>query len=116
MSEYSDLSQEQHQEISTKLIICLRDSIENRIDRGEIDGESMCGNYAPMFDNLVWCYYGTGREESGIPHMSSMIKLKDVLSFVDDEILPVIHSHRDDLMNKDWKGRWEMVDTNERGF
>lgn len=101
-------SKEQHQEISTKLILSLRDNLQARIEQGDLDGVAMCGKYAKMFDNLVWCYFDHDREECGISHLSSLTSLNDVILFVDEQILPVIHAHREDILNVNWQGRWEL--------
>ena len=108
MDKYSDLSLEQHQEISTRFIILLRETLEERIQVGIFDRDDPCGHYSKMLDDLIWCYFDNDRETCGIPHPSSLMSMQNLIQFIDEKVLASINAHRGDILSIDWQGKWQV--------
>ena len=110
MSNNQNISHEQHERLSVSFIVHLRDKIEERVANGEADRDQVCGKYAKIIDELLWCFFDSGREDCGLRHPSSMMKISEMLEFIEDS-LQMMSQYRSDLLNLDWQGKWQLAET-----
>lgn len=110
MNNGESISQEQHEQISASFLIHLRDKIEERVLNGEIEKDAVCGKYAKIVDELMWCFFDSNRETCGLEHPSSMMKISEILDFIEDT-LRTMSQYRSDILNQDWQGKWQITET-----
>ena len=110
MSNDHNIGQEKHECLSVSFIVHLRDKIEERLSSGEADKDQSCGRYAKIVDELVWCFFDNGREDCGLRHPSSMMKISEILEFI-EEALQIMSQYRSDLLNLYWQGKWQLAET-----
>lgn len=105
-------TQQEHEEISLSLLIKFRDYHQKKIEDGELDGNCICGRQAGMIDELIWCFFDSKRESSGIPHPSSLMTIDSLIHFIETEALPSMASIRPDVLTMDWTGSWKITEDN----
>ncbi len=94
------------EKLSIFLLLSLKDKIESSIDQGILERDAYCGIYAVYVENLIWAFFDNEREEVCISRPSSLMKISNLISFIDDVVLESFNKKRSDVIYRDWQNRW----------
>lgn len=114
MHNFKDMSPSDHEEVSIRFLVKFRDVYEERIEQGEIKADDLIGEKSELVEDLLLAYFDIRRSHIPIPYIDANFSCKDMIDFINDEILHFLSDERPELLEYDPRdGRYYMLFDND---